>query len=358
MLAKDITGDQMQERNSIVDRAKVSVVIPAYNAERTISETLTSVRNQTHADLEIILVDDGSQDQTVAIARAHAKDDTRIRILEQQNAGVAAARNAGIAASTGEFIAPLDADDLWHPTKIERQLEVFETEGPDTGLVYTWFALLDGDSNVLQIRAGGRYRGRVLQNLAFYNFIGNGSSPLIRRSVLEATPGFDATLKERGGQGCEDWKLYFQLAKHCNFGVVPAPLTGYRLLPGNMSSDVVQMLRSRDLAIADLMQTDPEYRSIFREGRNRLSRSLFHRALRQGRPSDILAMTREIAVHDPWFLAKVLTALPIAATRGIAGRLFGMGHFHRKRSLPFTRLDQASVTTSFAPEWPQDRKAG
>jgi glycosyltransferase involved in cell wall biosynthesis len=357
MLAKDITGDQMQERNSIVDRAKVSVVIPAFNAERTISETLASVRNQTHANLEIILVDDGSKDRTLVIARAHAEDDPRIRIIEQQNAGVAAARNTGVATSTGEFIAPLDADDLWHPTKIERQLEVFEKEGPDTRLVYTWFALLDEDSNVLQIRAGGRYRGRVLQNLAFYNFIGNGSSPLIRRSVFEATPGFDASLKQRGGQGCEDWKLYFQLAKHCNFGVVPAPLTGYRLLPGNMSSDVVQMLRSRDLAIADLMQTDPEYRSIFREGRNRLSRSLFHRALRQGRPRDILSMTREIAVHDPWFLAKVLTSLPVAATRGIAGRLFGMGHFRRKRSLPFTRLDQANVITSFAPEWPQDRKA-
>jgi hypothetical protein len=105
------------------------------------------------------------------------------------------------------------------------------------------------------------------------------------------------------------------------------------------------------------MQTDPEYKSIFREGRNRLSRSLFHRALRQGRPRDILSMTREIAVHDPWFLAKVLTSLPVAATRGIAGRLFGMGHFRRKRSLPFTRLDQANVITSFAPEWPQDRKA-
>ena len=346
----------MQEQEGSIDaQIRVSVVIPAYNAARTIAETLASARNQTHGNLEIIVVDDGSTDSTLDIVNSHAAEDPRVRILHQENRGVAAARNAGIAASSGEFIAPLDADDIWHPRKIERQLEVFRQEGPDTGLVYTWFALIDEQSHVLQVKAGGRYRGRVLQNLAFYNFIGNGSSPLIRRSVLETTPGFDASLRERGGQGCEDWKLYYQLAKRCDFGVVPAPLTGYRLLPDNMSSDVVQMLRSRDLAIADLLATDPQYRGIFQAGRNRLSRSLFHRALRQGQPGKILAMVREIAMHDPWFLASTIAALPLAATRGLVGRVFGTGHYRRRRSLPFSTLEQAHVETDFAPEWPQRR---
>lgn len=101
----------------------VSVVIPAFNAEATIDETLCSVRSQSHERLEIIVVDDGSTDDTVAVAERHADRDPRITIIRQDNAGVAAARNAGWQAARAEFIAFIDADDLWAPGKIERQLQ-------------------------------------------------------------------------------------------------------------------------------------------------------------------------------------------------------------------------------------------
>ena len=116
----------------------VSIVIPAFNCARTIAETLGSAQGQTHAELDIIVVDDGSTDGTAEIVARHAAADPRIRYLRQANSGVAAARNHGIAEARGPYVALLDADDLWHPTKIAAQLRRFEERGPATALVYTW----------------------------------------------------------------------------------------------------------------------------------------------------------------------------------------------------------------------------
>lgn len=301
----------------------MSVVIPAYNAGRTIAETLASVISQTHHHLEIIVVDDGSTDDTVAVVEAYGKQDSRIGLIRQANGGVAAARNTGISAATGPFIAPVDADDLWHPEKIERQLRVFMENDDRLGLVYTWFALIDHRSRVIQLRHRPEHQGDVLSALAFHNFIGNGSSAMFRRTALADTQGYDSTLRARGGQGCEDWKLYFEIAEHYRFGLVPEALTGYRDLPDNMSSDVLQMLRSRDLCTQDLLPRHPELAEAFRSGRNRLSRFLFHRAIRRGRVGEIATLAFSIGRHDPLFLGQLVAALPVAAFTGVAGRLLG-----------------------------------
>jgi glycosyltransferase involved in cell wall biosynthesis len=288
----------------------VTVVIPAYNAQAMIDETLRSVRAQSHANLEILVVDDGSTDATPDIIARHARQDRRIRLIRQDNAGVAAARNAGAAEARGEFLAPVDADDLWHPRKIERQLALFD-EGPaDLGLVYTWFALIDEDSNIIHTKHSPAYSGHVLPILAHYNFIGNGSSPLIRLSAFRDSPGYDRTLKARGGQGCEDWKLYCQLADKYRFGVVKAHLTGYRLLDDNMSSDALQMLRSRDLANADIRSAHPELAEALHSGRNRLSRYMLHRAIRRGRVKDIERLLKAMARHDRGFMLRTIASIP------------------------------------------------
>jgi glycosyltransferase involved in cell wall biosynthesis len=99
-------------------RPLVSVIVAAYNAEATLAETLRSALAQSYRPVEIILVDDGSTDRTAEIASSFAE----VILIRQANAGVAAARNAGIRASRGEWLAPLDADDLWHPAKLERQV--------------------------------------------------------------------------------------------------------------------------------------------------------------------------------------------------------------------------------------------
>ena len=115
----------------------VSVLVPAYNAAKTIGETLASACSQTHARLEIIVVDDGSVDETARLVLQAASEDPRIRLVKQANAGVATARNTALAHATGEFVAPLDADDVWRPTKIERQLKRI-LGNSNVGMVYCW----------------------------------------------------------------------------------------------------------------------------------------------------------------------------------------------------------------------------
>src|SRR3954453_10527365 len=98
----------------------VSVIIPAYNAGATVERTISSVLNQTYSSIEVLVVDDGSTDNTAVLVQRMADADPRIKLLQKPNGGVALARNFGIAHAAGEFIAPLDADDLWHPEKIAK----------------------------------------------------------------------------------------------------------------------------------------------------------------------------------------------------------------------------------------------
>ena len=134
----------------------VTVIVPAYNAAATIDETLRSVRAQSHASLEIIVVDDGSVDSTAQVVERHVEADSRVALIRHSaNKGVAAARNTAIAAGKGDLIAPIDADDLWHSLKIEKQVAVMRKGGRKVGLVYTWSALLDAESRVTAL--AGQY---------------------------------------------------------------------------------------------------------------------------------------------------------------------------------------------------------
>jgi glycosyltransferase involved in cell wall biosynthesis len=326
---------------------KVSVVIPAYNAGQTLNQTLASARSQTHRHLEIIVVDDGSTDDTVAIAADHAADDPRVSVISQANAGVAAARNAGVAAAGADFIALLDADDLWASTKIEQQLAIFARGDPRVALVYTWFALLDAQSRVIKLGPQVQHEGDVLDPLAYYNFIGNGSAPLVRRTAIEEVGGFDATLRAQGGQGCEDWKLYFEIAERHHFAVVPEALTGYRHTPYNMSSDGRQMLRSRDLSIADLLPRHPTLENRFREGRNRLSRTLFHRSLARRRFGEAASLANAIWRYDPAFLIRMLGKLPASTFMALWTRHASRGGSQDLREAWFQTPEATSLQRTF-----------
>ena len=116
----------------------VSVIIPAYNTAAFISKTLDSVLSQTYRNLEVLVVDDGSQDETPEIVKLIAQSDRRVTLLRQANAGVAAARNLAIQKSSGEYIAPIDADDIWFPQNLEKQVQYMLEASPLVGLVYAW----------------------------------------------------------------------------------------------------------------------------------------------------------------------------------------------------------------------------
>lgn len=248
-------SDAIQELSSEMSSPLVSVVIPAFNAQSTIDETLLSVRRQTYCNLEIIVVDDGSKDETAEMVLRHAREDHRVRLISQDNAGVAAARNKGWQAASSDLIAFVDADDLWARSKIEKQVPLLLAGGEGMGLVYTWWVVIDRHSRIRYCVDGRSIAGDVLQHALLGNFIGHGSSPLIRRQALVAAGGFDLGLRHKGAHGCEDMLLYYRIALRYGFGVVPEYLTGYRVVSGRMSGDRLRMLRSFKL-VADEMKND------------------------------------------------------------------------------------------------------
>jgi hypothetical protein len=233
----------------IVNSPLVSVVIPTFNAERTIEETLKSVLNQTLTDLEILVVDDGSHDRTWSIIRAVAEHDGRVRCLEHEgraNRGVSASRNLALDAARGQYIGFLDADDVWLSDKLERQVAVLEGS-PTIGLVLsdTWvcrtedtetpLAKQELQRDPLRARLCELFSGKAgttAEALFFqpsdypFNWIPS-PAPLVRRQY------FDEGLRFPGPPELnvqfEDWAMWLALSLKCEFGALPEPTSIYRM---------------------------------------------------------------------------------------------------------------------------------
>jgi glycosyltransferase involved in cell wall biosynthesis len=240
------------------DEGLVSVIIPAFNAGKYIHETVESVLSQDYPLLEILVVDDGSTDNTLEIIEYFKRKDPRIRIFRQGRGGVAVARNTGISHARGEFIAPLDADDIWYPDKISSQVRVMQERGARTGLVYTWVVRIDSDSNLIGLCATSSYEGPVFGSLLTGNFISCASVPLIRRTCIETVGGYSTEFFSSQAQGCEDLDFHLRIAEQFDFGVVKKLLVGYRWFPESMSKNHRQMYDSFDLTIRRLKRRHPE----------------------------------------------------------------------------------------------------
>lgn len=227
-----------------LSQVQVSVIIPAYNAGRYIASTLQSVTGQTHANLEILIIDDGSTDETPDICRRIAADDPRIRIVSTGNRGVAAARNIGIEASTSDYIAFVDADDLWHPSYVETLLSALHPLPPDWGAVYALHRIIDSEGYCTRASSGLSARGTVLARHLIFRFVGNGSGLMIRRAVYDEIGGYDSAYAEHGIGGCEDLDYELRVAEAFKIEAVPLGLVGYRIHSAAMSSDSSRMARS------------------------------------------------------------------------------------------------------------------
>ena len=248
-----------------LNQALISVIIPAFNAENFIVKTLESVLSQTYQNIEVLIVDDGSTDTTAEIIKSFAQKDSRISLLQQSNAGVAAARNLAIEKSRGEYIAPIDADDIWYPQNLEKQVKCLNFSAPSVGIVYSWSL----DINEQDLLTGGFYNstieGEVYTALVYKYFIGNASSSLIRRLCFEKIGDYNCKLKAENAQGCEDWELHLRIAEKYQFKVVPEYLVGYRQITSSMSCNFAAMAKSQSLIMADVRQQHPEIpSSIYR----------------------------------------------------------------------------------------------
>ena len=235
----------------------VTVVVPAFNAERTLAETLRSVLSQTYRNIEVLVVDDGSTDGTAGVAESLAAKDPRLTLIRKENGGCASARNLGIKRARGVFVAPLDADDLWHPTKLEKQVSAALAAPEPPGFVYCFFRPIDSDANLARPVAPYACRDRVLIHHLYENFVGNGSGPLLSRAAALEVGGYDERLGRRGAIGCEDLLLQLQIARRHPVEFVPEFLVGYRTGTGGMSTDRRRMYRSWRIAIGILLGEEP-----------------------------------------------------------------------------------------------------
>jgi glycosyltransferase involved in cell wall biosynthesis len=201
----------------------VSVVIPVYNARDVLRQTVDTVFAQTWQDWELMIVDDGSTDGS----RESIRDCIgRVRYVRQENGGVAKARNRGIAESKGRYIALLDHDDLWHPTKLEKQVAVLEQRS-DIGMVITDVAHIDRDGRPMRI-IGASYRpSERFARLFVRGYVPTPSAAMIRRSVLERVGGFDEAFLSAG---LDDHELWTRIAEHDDIANIAEPLTYHRNL--------------------------------------------------------------------------------------------------------------------------------
>jgi glycosyltransferase involved in cell wall biosynthesis len=228
----------------------VSIIVPAYNAERTITETIESLLKQTFSDFELIIINDGSTDKTVEVVEAIS--DPRIKVFSYENGGLPVARNRGMARATGEFLTFIDADDLWTPDKIESQVEALRSN-PEAGVAYSWTAFINEKSEYLYAWEPLHYQGNVYRDLLYRNFISSGSNIMVRREYAAAAGEFDPTLKS-----VEDWDYYIRLAALCPFVVVPKYQILYRRTSQSMTTKVDVMEKYNLIVINRAFDAAPE----------------------------------------------------------------------------------------------------
>lgn len=228
----------------------VSVVIPVFNGEKTIRETIESVLNQTLTDFELLVINDGSQDGTLDIVERIP--DSRIQVFSYPNAGQSTSRNRGIEIAKGDYISFIDADDLWTPDKLEAQLQALQAN-PKAGVAYSWTDWIDESSQLLGKGSYNTEQGAVFTKLLLNDFVANGSNVLIRRQALTEVGGFDPSVTP-----AEDWDLWLRLAARYEFVAVRSPQILYRISPNSASFNVWKMEASSLQVIDKAFAVAPE----------------------------------------------------------------------------------------------------
>lgn len=233
---------------------KVSVIIPAYNVESYILDTLRSLFSQSFKDFEALIVDDGSTDRTHEIVQDFIRQDARFKLLHKPNGGLSSARNFGINHAIGDYIALLDGDDLYLPNKLKTHVEILDSN-PSVGVVYSASQALREDGKPTWMLLSGKplYR-QTLKSLLCKNFIGHGSNGIFRKVILDEVGLFDETLKS-----VEDLDLWLRIAgTRWRFHRVPSVQCSYRVRPAGLSFNLDQMQETQAQVMTAAYRRHPE----------------------------------------------------------------------------------------------------
>ncbi len=234
----------------------VSVIIPVYNSEKYIEETLKSVFAQSYKDFEVIVVDDGSTDNTAKVLSGY-KD--KLIYIRKENEGISIARNTGIAHALGKYVAFIDHDDIWYPEKLGEQITLLEYNR-NAHLCFSDAYLIDekGKRNGRLFNICPPFKGMVFKQLLMGNFIPILTA-VVRKEILKETGLFDPEYKM-----VEDWDFFIRVAKQYPVIFIDSPLAGYRVHTGSFSA-------KRDIMLKELISVIDNYAGLVdRNTMNRL----------------------------------------------------------------------------------------
>ncbi|MGB8699502.1 MAG: glycosyltransferase family 2 protein [Thermosynechococcaceae cyanobacterium] len=243
----------------------LSVIIPVYNSEQSIMATMDSVIAQTYTDFEILVIDDGSSDHSIGLCNSY--NDSRMRVIRQQNRGLAGARNTGIRHAQGQYLAFLDSDDLWEPEKLAKQMQHF-AQNPDVGVSFCRSLFIDENGKALGIYQMPKLTDITPGYLFCRNPISNGSSVVIRREVLDAIKFQDNLYGEpedfyfddrfRQSEDIECW-LRIALQTPWKIEGIPDALTLYRVNTSGLSANVLKQFDYWEQIVTKTKAYNPEF---------------------------------------------------------------------------------------------------
>lgn len=279
---------------------RASVIVPAFNVSQTLAETLHALLAQTAADFEIIVVDDGSTDDTRDIAHLFAATHDKIKVFTQANRGLAGARNTGIHAAQGDIVGFCDADDLWQPDKLDTHIKHLDTN-PEIGVSYSGSALISEDGHPLGLAQTPKLYRVHAANIFKRNPIGNGSAAVFRKQALSDIAYrpdfenqrdwvFDETFRQ--SEDIECW-LRLALSTDWQFEGVPGLLTLYRVNANGLSSSLDRQLASWEQVVEKLRPFNPAFFTCHENAARAYQlRYLARRAISNQQPNQARALLR------------------------------------------------------------------
>lgn len=234
---------------------KVSVIVPAYNVGNYIEHTLRSLEQQHFLEFEVLVVDDGSTDNTADVVKQFCERDNRFHLLQKTNGGLSSARNYGIQKAQAPYIALLDGDDVYHKNKLANHVAILDSHS-FVGVVYSASRAIRDDGRPTFISLSGKpIYSDPLKALLCKNFVGHGSNAVFRRRLVDEIGGFDENL--RSSEDIDFW-LRIAATRNWSFYREPSILCYYRVRPSGLSFNVAQMQYCNEQVIQAAYKRSPE----------------------------------------------------------------------------------------------------